>query len=39
MLVDLGGQTIAILIDSYDPTTFDALVAQATPIIASMHFE
>ena len=40
VLVDLGGgKTIAIIVDSYDPTTFDTLVADAMPIIQSYKFQ
>lgn len=39
ILVDLDGRTIAVLIDSSDPTSFNALVAQSMPIVASLHFE
>jgi hypothetical protein len=39
MLVDLtGGDTILINIDTTDPATFDAFVAQAMPIVETFHF-
>jgi len=39
ILIDLSGQLFGILIDSSDPTTFDALVNQAMPIIQSFKFQ
>jgi hypothetical protein len=39
-VLDLGqGDVIGIRIFSHDPARFDALVAQAMPIIESIQFE
>jgi hypothetical protein len=38
--VDLtGGDTILINIDTTDPATFDAFVAQAMPIVETFQFQ
>ena len=40
VFVDLGsGKVLLILVDSVDPTRFDQLVADAMPIIGSLHFK
>jgi hypothetical protein len=39
VLLDLpGGNAVAIMVDSEDPATIDALVDQAMPIISSFDF-
>jgi hypothetical protein len=38
MFLDVGGSVVAINFSTPDGTGFDALVAQATPIVASMRF-
>lgn len=40
LLLDLGGgQTVAVIIDSYDAGSFDELVSQAMPIVQSFTFQ
>ena len=38
ILVDLGGDVVAIKLRTSDPAAFDAFVAKAMPIVASLHF-
>jgi hypothetical protein len=39
ILLDLGGHTVVIAIDSTDPTRFQALVQEAMPIVSSFTFK